>query len=125
MDTPGELNLNVVSAAALAVMLVNNGTLGNRMMLLDGRQLVKKVKIFLQNFSKKFELCYNSLSKTQKEIIMKYDGTFKEFVREAMQAAFDGLITGGMKGMETAIHHYINMAVLIGRSGDESRFKQD
>jgi hypothetical protein len=53
---------------------------------------------------------------------MKYDGTFEDFVNEALHAAFDGLITGGTKGMKTAIWQYINMAVLIGRDG--SQFKK-
>jgi len=54
---------------------------------------------------------------------MKYDGTFSEFVAEAVREAFDGLLTGGTKGMKSAIYHYLNMAVLIGRNG--SNFKQE
>jgi hypothetical protein len=52
---------------------------------------------------------------------MKYDGTFEDFVNEALRAAFDGLITGGTKGMKTAIYQYINIAVQLGRDG--SQFK--
>lgn len=55
---------------------------------------------------------------------MKFDGTFKEFVAEAVRAAFDGLIRGGTKGMEAAIYQYINMAVLIGRDNPNGGFKK-
>lgn len=54
---------------------------------------------------------------------MKYDGTFDDFVNDALRAAFDGLVTGGLSGMKSAIYNYINMAVLIGRDGSQFKAK--
>jgi len=48
---------------------------------------------------------------------MRYDGTFNDYVNECMQSVFDGLVSGGMKGMKAALYNCISNAAYISKNG--------